>query len=155
MNYERKIVLAVTSLLFTGSLLNYACYRFYLDAMAYTPTDFHDLLLSIRLWVSAATLLIFIGVGLRSRWTKFVSLFSVFAVFSTYILWYFEKFEWIEGVGIQEGTPEYAKKLIEIGWFRGANAWDYIVLFSVLTLFVWLIFRNLGSYFDSPKQNMK
>ncbi len=82
-----------------------------------------------------------VGVLLKSTSGKVVSVLSILLIFGTYISWYYEKFKWLEVNGLKEGTVEYSKVFNQIGWFRGANEFDYIVLFSVIVLFIWIIFR--------------
>jgi hypothetical protein len=104
-------------------------------------TDFHASLLGNRLITTLGLAICFLGIWLESLRGRILSLIPVLFIFVLYIFWYFEKFDWLEAIGAKQGTTEYKDKLIEIGYFRGANEWDYILLFSVLLLMFWIIFR--------------
>jgi len=137
MRLETKIVLTFSMVALLGSVGNWAFYWGYLRTMPYVSTDFHQDLLGIRFIVCAGFLFCFIGFMSQRLWGKIVSIVSMLLILGFYVLWYFEKFRWIEIIGIRDGTAEYSNKLAEIGWFRDANSWDYVVLFAATMLLCW------------------
>lgn len=138
---EKKTVLFAALVLVTGSFVNYVVYRHYLDTAPFFSTDFHDFLLDQRFWTFWGTLLILPGVYFERRWVKAVSVIGIGSILASYAVWYGEKFDWIRGLGIVEGTPEYLYKVDEIGLLRGSNVWDYVLIVLIIPLFLWLIFR--------------
>lgn len=123
------------------SLLNFTFYRGTLTSHLDYLTDFHAGLLGHRLFVTFALALCFLGIWLRNLGGKILSLTSLLVILILYLRWYYEKFKWIEVSGINEDTVEYSRRLGEIGWFRGSNEWDFVLLFSALALMFWVVFR--------------
>lgn len=143
---ETKLVLFLLALLFIISIANYAYYRGTLYAHLDYLTDFHANLLGHRLAVIFGLLICFIGIWVKRLRGKVISLLSTLIILALYLFWYYEKFKWFEVAGLKDGSVEYTNRLNEIGWFRGANQWDFIVLFSVLVLMFWIIFRYKNNY---------
>lgn len=141
--FETKIVLVFLIFALIGSIANFAYFYGTLRPYSeiYFPTDFDSGLLSFRFLVILCLIGCLTGILLKSIVGKTVSVLSVLIILAFYVLWYFEKFKWIHVVGINEGTPEYLKTIDEIGWFRGANEWDLVMLLFVLALMLWVIFR--------------
>jgi hypothetical protein len=140
---EYRFVVLFIVFAITGSVANYAYFYGTLNGAyeTYFPTDFALSLLSFRLLAIASLLISLIGILLRSWLGQAMSLISVVVLIGFYVVWYFEKFKWVEIQGIKPGTPKYLRTLNEVGWFRNANWWDMFVLGTVISLLVWTVVR--------------
>lgn len=139
MTNPKAIVFGIGCFLVLGGVANTFFYWGYLIAlseMKIHPTEFHENLLGLRFLVVLGLIIFTSGFFLRRRVGFLVSTVSLIILSLFYVLWYREKFQWLEGIGFQAGSHNYAEKLVEIGWFRGSNEWDLIVLFFLPILLV-------------------
>jgi len=144
---SKRLASYIGTLVLLGSIVNFVYYlgRVHTFQAIYFPTDFQQDLLGIRFLTILGSLGLVIGTVVDRIWVKTVAIISILTVLGFYVLWYFEKFKWMQVIGLKEGTSEYLTKLEEIGWFRGGNFWDYMFLFASIALLTWIAstgFRN-------------
>ena len=142
LNAETLLVkLIAVSIVVTSSISVYLYYNYYSN-LPVLPTDFHDKLLSVRIGILILVLGIAIGLfshSIESIKGRLIIIFLTMVSFLIYADWYFEKFKWLDIIGLKENNPQYYATLNKIGWLRNANFFDYFVLWGILVIFAWVL----------------
>ena len=144
---ENRLVLVVGLLSGLLNMANWFYYRDSLRSLPVSPNDYHYMLMGVRSFTAAFLFMMCFGIWLRQiTWIKqiigkTISLIFGLLIRTLYVDWFFEKYRWLSVSGLHDGTQMYNDRLREIGFFRGANSVDYMVLIVAMGLLLWIVCR--------------
>jgi hypothetical protein len=86
----------------------------------------------LHLGLAVLTFGLLCSLHIKSQLRKYVSFAACVGILAVYVMWFLEKYSFLKGWGLKEGSADYELYLSKFGMLRGATSADY--LFSVVAL---------------------